>query len=429
MVTALVIAAVPFAQAVRRRSVADALRQGNGGMMTSRDEHRVRNVLVVAQVAIACTMLVGAGLIGRSLIELARVDVGIDVRNVVTARLTLSFTKYNSPQASRLFAEAVLERLQSLPGVSAAGLASTLPLANANTQDVRFRIEGVTGTARIGQPHSDATAVSPGYFRAVGIPLVRGRDFAAADRDTSSPPVAVSQRLARTYWGARDPIGTRISPDSGRHWMTVVGVVGDVRMAGLDKDVTDEIYLPVAASGSTDFRVFLRTTGAVAPVVKALRAAVHEVDAYQPVSSVETLEQVRGAALAEPRLTTTLLTLFAVVSLVLTATGLGGVIAYQVAGRIPEIAVRLALGSSAGRVLFLVMQQGMVIVATGLLVGFAIALEASRLATKLLFQTAPTDVGTYAAVGIMVLTTAAVACYLPSRRALHTDPTQVFRAG
>jgi predicted permease len=429
VVTALLVAAVPFIQAARRGNVADALRQGNTGAMASRGEHRTRNALVVAQVALAFVMLVGAGLIARSLVALSRVDAGVELRNVLTAQLTLNFTKYNSNQAAGQFGEALLDRLNGMPGVSSAALASTLPLGNRQLQDVRFQIEGMTTGNAASMPHSDATSVSPGYFHTVGIPLLRGRDFTRADRDTASPPAIVSQRLAKTFWGSRDPIGTRISPDSGRHWLTVVGVVADVRMQGLDQDVTDEIYVPVVSSGSLGLRVFLRTVGPTAPVTRALRATVHELDPQQPVSAVQTLEQVRGAQLAEPRLTATLLIVFAIVALVLTATGLAGVIGYSVTQRLPEIAIRVALGATAGRVLALVMRQGLAIVVIGLIVGLGVAMEGSRLVTKLLFRVAPTDALTYAAVGILILGTAAVACFIPSRRALRADPARVFRAG
>lgn len=429
LTTALLVAAVPFIQAARRRNVADALRQGNTGAMTSRGEHRMRNVLVVAQVALAFVMLVGAGLIARSLVALSRVDAGLALRNVLTAQLTLNFTKYNNTQLSGNFGEELLDRLNGMPGVSSVALASTLPLAVGRPQNIRFQIEGVSATDERSAPRSDATSVSPGYFRTVGIPLLRGRDFTRADRDTLTPPAIVSQRLARTYWGGRDPIGSRVSADSGKHWMTVVGMVGDVRMQGLDQDVTDEIYVPLVSSGSIGLRVFLRTAGAMPPVVTALRAAVHELDPQQPITAIQTLEQVRGAQLAEPRLTTTLLLVFAIVALVLTATGLAGVIGYGVTQRLPEIAIRVALGATTGRVLALVMRQGLAIVVVGLVVGLLVALEASRFVSRLLFHVAPTDAFTYTCVGAVILSTAAVACLLPSRRALRADPARVFRAG
>ena len=429
VVTALFIAAVPFIQSAQRRNVADALRQGNTSAMATRGDHRLRNALVVAQVALAFVMLVGAGLIARSLIALSRIDAGIEVHNVLTARLTLNFTRYNSGQLQRNFATALLDRLNGMPGTSSVALASTLPLGNRQTQNLRFQIEGLSGANTAAMPHSDATTVSPDYFRTIGVPLLRGRDFTAADRDTNTPPAIVSQRLAKSYWGSRDPIGTRISADSGRHWLTVIGVVGDVRMTGLDKDVTDEIYVPLLANGSGDLRVFLRTTGATPPVVNALRSAVHALDAQQPVASVQTLEELRGAQLAEPRLTASLLIVFSIVALILTATGLAGVIGYGVTQRLPEIAIRVALGATATRVIVLVMRQGLTIVLIGLAAGLAVALEGTKLITNLLFHVAATDALTYACVGVVIVTTAILACYLPSRRAVRADPARVFRAG
>lgn len=424
----VVIAAAPFAHALGRRNVADALRQGNTGAMGTRGDIRLRGMLVVAQVAIACVMLVGAGLLGRSLLALERVDAGVDVSNVLTARLTLNFTKYNTPALRRNMASALLERLNGMPGVSVASVASDLPLNSGRPSNVRFQIDGVPTDPKA-TPHSDITAVGPDYFKAVGIPLLHGRAFTKSDRDTIDRFAVISSRLAKTYWNGRDPIGTRVSADSGKTWLTVVGVVGDVRQNRLDADVTDEVYLAAYSSPPGDLRVFLRTTGPVPPVVKALRAIVHDIDPQQPVSFVQTLEQVRGAQLAEPRLTTTVLSAFAALALVLTATGLAGVIAYGVTQRLPEIAIRMALGATGPRVLRLVMRDGLAIVFVGLAVGLTVSWFASRLVTKLLFHVTATDVATYASVAALVIGTACVACLIPSRRALHADPTQVFRGG
>jgi ABC-type antimicrobial peptide transport system permease subunit len=206
-------------------------------------------------------------------------------------------------------------------------------------------------------------------------------------------------------------------------------MVGDVRQSRLDADVTDEVYFSVLSRGASDIRVFLRTTGATPPVLKALRAAVGEIDNQQPVSSVQTLEEVRGAQLAEPRLTTTLLGAFATFALLLTATGLAGVIGYTVTQRLPEIAIRMALGADKGRVVALVVRDGLAIVVLGLAVGLGVAAAASRLITKLLFHVTVTDTWTYLAVAVVILGTAAAACLVPSRRALRADPAQVFRAG
>jgi predicted permease len=429
VVIALVIAVAPFIHVLGRRNIANALRQGNTGAMGSRADVRTRSALVVAQVSIAFVMLAGAGLLGRSLIALERVDAGIDVSNVLTARLTLAFPKYNQTNLVRTMVSPLLERLNGLPGVTSIALASSLPLSNGQPNDVNFQIDGSPPSPGARGPHAATTAVSPDYFRTVGVPLLRGRAFTMADRDTITNVAIVSSRFVKSYWQGRDPVGTRISPDNGKHWFTVVGVVGDVRQSRLDADVTDEVYVPVLSRGAGDIRVFLRTTGATPPVLKALRAAVGEIDNQQPVSSVQTLEEVRGAQLAEPRLTTTLLGAFATFALLLTATGLAGVIGYTVTQRLPEIAIRMALGADKGRVVALVVRDGLAIVVFGLAVGLGVAAAASRLITKMLFHVAATDVWTYVAVAAVILGTAAAACLVPSRRALRADPAQVFRAG
>jgi predicted permease len=429
VVIALVIAVAPFIHVLGRRNIANALRQGNTGAMGSRGDVRTRSALVVAQVSIAFVMLAGAGLLGRSLIALERVDAGIDVSNVLTARLTLAFPKYNQTNLVRTMVSPLLERLNGLPGVTSIALASSLPLSNGQPNDVNFQIDGSPSSPGSRGPHAATTAVSPDYFRTVGVPLLRGRAFTMADRDTITNVAIVSSRFVKTYWQSRDPVGTRISPDSGKHWFTVVGVVGDVRQSRLDADVTDEVYFSVLSRGASDIRVFLRTTGATPPVLKALRAAVGEIDNQQPVSSVQTLEEVRGAQLAEPRLTTTLLGAFATFALLLTATGLAGVIGYTVTQRLPEIAIRMALGADKGRVVALVVRDGLAIVVLGLVVGLGVAAAASRLITKLLFHVTVTDTWTYLAVAVVILGTAAAACLVPSRRALRADPAQVFRAG
>jgi predicted permease len=428
VIIALILAAAPFFQVLGGRNIAVAIRQGNSGSMGTRGDLRTRSALVVAQVALAFVMLVGAGLIARSLIALERVDAGVDVHNVQTARLSLNFTKYNTGSSRRRFVNDLLDQLNTLPGVSSVGVASALPLNNGQPNTTRFVVEGGQNDLGQGGPKADVTAVSPDYFRTVGMSLLRGRAFTSADRDSTTPNVIVSQRLAKTYWHGRDPIGTRVSSDSGKTWLNVIGVVGDVRQNRLDADVTDEMYVPVLSTGTGDVRVFLRTTGPMLPVVKALRGVVANIDNQQPVSSVQSLEEVRGAQLAEPRLTTALLTIFATLALILTATGLAGVIGYGVTQRLPEIAIRMALGADNAKVVSLVMRDGLLIVVVGLAFGLGLSVFGARLVSKLLFHVGAMDIPTYAVVLAVILGTAAAACFVPSRRALRTDPANVFRA-
>jgi len=425
-VIALAIAAVPFVRA--RVNVAADLRMGNVGSGASRRDHRVRDVLVALQVALSFVMLVGAGLIGRSLLGLERVDAGVDVHNVLSAQLELNFTKYDTPQKQIAVAQAFLQRLNGLPGVRSVALASASPLRAGGVNDVRLRIDrDPTLTTHGGGAHAEFTAVSPEYFQTVGIPLLRGRAFTLADRDTATVPAIISERMVREYWSSRDPIGTRITADSGRTWLTVVGVVGDVRHRLSDADVVDAVYVPVLTTASYSFEVFLRSTGPLPTIERALRAAVHDVDPQQPVSNVQTLEQTRGGQLAEPRLTTTLVVVFALLALVLTATGLSGVVAYGVTQRLPEIGIRMALGATGSRVLGLVMREGLVIIACGLAVGFGASLAMRGMVAHLLVRVETTDALTYTLVAVMLFGTAAAACLVPSWRALKTDPARVLR--
>jgi hypothetical protein len=272
-------------------------------------------------------------------------------------------------------------------------------------------------------------AVSSEYFRTVGIPLLQGRTFARSDRDSLNPGAIIGQRLAQSYWGSHNPVGTRISADSGRHWVSIVGVVGDVRQSRLDEDLTDEVYVPAGLAAPRDLRVFLRTTGSLAPVVSQLRATVRELDEKQAVTSIQTLDAVRGAQLAEPRLTATLLVSFALVALAITAAGLAAIVASTVSQRLPEIAIRVALGADNGHVLGLVIRQGVIIVVVGLVLGTGVSLAVSRFVVALLYRVAPTDFGTYLSVAAILLGTAIGACIAPARRALRTDPARALRAG
>ena len=433
VVVGLVAAIVPLVRT--RLSLSDSLRASATTASSSRGDSKTRSVLVTAQVAIAFVLLVGAGLMVRSLVKLESVDGGYVTTNVLSARVDLDWTRYANPSSTVNqtplivnFADQLLARLGSQTGVQSVAIASNIPLNRATPFQATFQIRG-QDVAPERLPKADLTVVSSNYFKTIGIPMLRGASFADADRDTAQQSVVIGARLAQVNWPGKDAVGQQISLDNGKHWLTVTGVVGDVHQNGLSQDVTDEIYLPMFNPNNTgnDMRVLVRTAGNPAPMAKAIRDVVHEIDPKQPVVSIQTLEEMRGTKLSEPRVTTALLTSFAVLALVITAAGLAGVIAYGVTQRVNEIGIRMALGAEAGSVVWMVMRQGLFLAVLGLVLGLVLSMSLTRLMGGLLYNTPATDGQTFALVATTLVLIAAVACFLPARRALKIDPVQALR--
>jgi putative ABC transport system permease protein len=417
-------------------SLAAALKE-DGGRSTAAGKNRVRAALTVAQVAISFTLLIGAGLMLRSLVKLQRVDPGFDPENALVMRLAPNWSRFiNTTDPSAATAQyaayfrRLLERVGRQPGVAEAAISSTYPLNPAGITQrpngVSVILEGKPQDDGRAAPRFDARAVSPAYFRAVGVPLLRGRAFAESD-DANAPPVSiVNEAAARHRWGAEDPVGKRVSFDNGQTWVTIVGVVGDVRQYGLDKEPADEIYGPVAQLAFGNILV-VRTKGDPLALSKALRDAVHEVDNETAVDQVKTLRQVLDDSVASPRLTAWLLGLFAVVALVITAAGIGGVMALAVTQRTREIGVRIALGATRTRIVTMIMRQGMTLVLVGLALGVAGALALDGLVASLLYATPGADPLTFAAVSCLLMLVAGAACLIPSLRATAIDPMLTLR--
>ncbi|HEX8188166.1 MAG TPA: ABC transporter permease [Pyrinomonadaceae bacterium] len=417
-------------------SLAAALKE-DGGRSTAAGKNRVRAALTVAQVAISFTLLIGAGLMLRSLVKLQRVDPGFDPENALVMRLAPNWSRFintNDPNAATAqyaaYFRRLLERVGRQPGVAEAAISSTYPL---NPAGITQRPNGV-GVVLEGRPQDDgraaprfdARAVSPAYFRAVGVPLIRGRAFAESDTADAPPVSIVNEAAARHRWGSEDPVGKRVSFDNGRTWVTIVGVVGDVRQYGLDKEPADEIYGPVAQLAFGNILV-VRTKGEPLALSKALRDAVHEVDDETAVDQVKTLRQVLDDSVASPRLTAWLLGLFAVVALVITAAGISGVMALAVTQRTREIGIRIALGATRTRIVAMVMRQGMTLVLAGLALGVAGALALNGLVASLLYATPGADPLTFAAVSCLLMLVAGAACLIPSLRATAIDPMLTLR--
>jgi len=425
--TGVLVGALPFFR--RSRDLSGELKDG-GGADVRPSGRRARSALVVAQVAISSALLIGAGLFLRSLHELSLVDVGIDLQQVQTARVGLDFTRYggHDQALTRQLVDRLVERLAVAPGTISVGVGNAVPLKGSTPFSAAYIIEGQATDER--QPAGQATfnAVTPEYFRTLGIPVVKGRVFSGADRDQDHPVVVVNQTLARHRFATEEPIGRRLSFDGGKEWATIVGVVGDTRQQDLTTPVMEAVIGAFAETGFTDLRVFIRSQAPAAAISRQIRDAVRELDPQQPITEMWPLAEQRDQALAPHRLVASLLGLFAALALVITASGLIGVVAYSVSQRTREIGVRLALGAAPSTVLRMVLGQGMTLVVGGLCLGLVAAVVFGRLGQGLLFGVAPLDPFTYATVPVVLLGISLAACALPARQATRVDPMLALRA-
>ena len=412
---------------VQGKDVVSRLRDG-GATTSGNARVRLRGLLVIGEVALAFVILIGAGLMIRSFARLVTTSPGYDAQNVVTARVDLNFTKYSSGEAIQRFANDLTERLSANGSIKAVALATEFPASSSNAQNLStfmLRDRQIADSSRL--PKAEVSVVTRDYFAVVGVPVVGGRTFTAADRDTTAPVAMVSRATAQKYFGDRDPVGKQLSFD-GKKWATIIGVAGDVRQFGPAADVPEQIYLPLTLARARDLRVLVR--GGAGPTVTAnvIRQTVHNVDPNQPVTDVVTLEDARRDVIASPRLTTALLTAFAVLALVIAAAGLGGVIAYSVSQRTQEFGIRMALGAERQAILSLVVRQGVRLALIGVVVGALAARGTARSLTNLLYGVQATDPITYVAVAAVFLVVALLACVVPARRATAIDPASTIRA-
>ena len=425
LLTGLVFAILPALPA--RANLVSALKEG-GAAVSGSGSRRLRAALVVAQVAVSMVLLVGAGLMLRSLLELQAVNPGFDSQRVLTMTLDLNWSRYTTDDLIRGFHDRLHARLAGQPGVVSSASTLTFPLDGHRRFNVDFLVEGRPPAEDGAQPLGDLRSASPEYFPTLGIPLVTGRLFTPSDGPSSPPVAIVNQTLARRYWGRESAVGKRISADTGKTWITIVGVVGDVRHYGLESEPSDEVYLPFAQFPIRESTFLVRTTADPGTMARRVAEEVLAIDPAQPVANVQTLEEVRGEALASPRLTTSLLLVFALLALVITAAGLGGVVAFSVSQRTQEIGVRMALGASRAEVLGMVLREGLRLVGLGLGLGALAALLLSRLMAGLLFHVDTTDPLTFGGMGLVLVLIAAAACLVPARRAATVDPLIALRA-
>jgi putative ABC transport system permease protein len=431
VLTAIVFGGVPALLASRTKpgaTLSDVARDSAGG---SSGRH-VRRVLVVSEVALAVVLLVSAGLLIRSFQLLRQVDTGFTTENALTMRMVLPFPKYLKAETRRAFYDELLPKIKELPGVESAGMITFLPLS-FHGMNFSFSVEGQASPSDVKLPFALFRVVSPDYFGAMGIPLLRGRFFDTRDAPESQPAVLINRRLAEQYWPGESAIGKRfkIGPvDSPNAWLTVVGVVGDTKQTGLYEHKL-EFYVPYAQERRSFVAprdLVVRTKSDPTVIAAAVRQAVWSVDKDQPVSNVRTLDQVFATAISQERFQALMLGLFAALALLLACVGLYGVISYAVVQRTHELGVRMALGAQPVDVLRLVIKQGMTLTLAGLVVGIVAGTFVTRILTDLLFGVTPRDPLTFAGVPVLLLLVALLACYIPARRATRIDPLIALRS-
>jgi putative ABC transport system permease protein len=427
-----------FAPALQSKPthLSESLKEGGRSSAGGDSGRHIRGLLTISEIALSLILLIGAGLLIRSFIGLLMVDPGFETTNILTVPMDLPGYAYPETTRQAEFYTEVMERIRALPGVTAVGATSDLP-PTKNSHSSSFTIEGSPPLA----PGNEASSVqdhlaTPQYFRAMGIPLVTGRAFSEAD-NSSAPAVAmINQMFARRFFPNQNPVGQRLRFDSSKTpnpWITIVGVVGDVRGFGLDKQPSSEIYLAYQQPNVWDrsplpyLYLVVHTAGEPNSAAASVLGAVHEFDKNLPLPRAQTMEDILAASIGARRFNTVLLGVFAGLATILAAVGIYGMISYSVAQRTREIGIRMALGARRVDVIKLVLRNGMILALSGVAIGLAGAFALTRLMTTLLFGVTPTDAVTYAIVSASLLAVALLACYIPARSAAKVDPLVALR--
>jgi putative ABC transport system permease protein len=427
LVTAFLFGALPALQ-LTRGDLHESLKDGARASL-GRHGRRLGNTLVVSEVALALVLLVAAGLMIRSFSRLVAVDPGFDPRGVLTGRVFLPAAAYPEGYQQVGFADRVVQRLEALPGVTAAGVVSQLPLGGPYSSGT-IAVEDRKGDPQNQDLETDLTGVSPGYFAAMQIPILTGRAFSAQDTAEAAGVAIVDEAMARRFWPDRDPLGRRVklgSQASQSPWMTIVGVARTVKQFGLDADGREQVYFPFAQQPAQEMALVLRSAGDPGTLGESLRATVLAVDAGQPVYDLRPMEALVSDSLSRSRFSMALLLTFSAVAVVLAAVGIYGVMACSVSQRSHELGVRLALGAQTAEIFRLVLRQSAMLAGYGVVLGIAGALAATRLLDALLFRVSAFDPATYVAVSALLVAVTMLAGYLPARRATRVDPIAALR--
>jgi len=418
--TAMVFGLIPLLQ-VRRLELVNALKQGGKALAAGSGSRRVRALLISTEVALAFVLLIGAGLLLETFARLRGVEVGFRTSNILT--LNVPVTKAHTGSGRIAYQREVLRRVAGIPGVLSAGFTNHIPIA------FKGDVNGIFTDGRPEPLQCRARAAGPGYLRAMGMRLLRGRDIQETD-DEAAPRVAlVNETLARKLWPGQDPVGRAlVFGRGGERRVQVVGVVGDIHQVGLDVPPSPEYYISTLQDSNRATSLAIHTRIAPGSLAAAVRRAIWSVDPEQPITEGATMEEILDREVFPRRVQTTVLAAFAGLALVLAAIGLYGVLSYLVGQQISEIGLRMALGAEPGDILRGVVGRGLRLTAIGVAMGWPAALAASRLLNSVLFGVSHNNTATYAAVAAVLLATSTVASYLPARRAMRVDPMVALRA-
>jgi putative ABC transport system permease protein len=422
VLTALLFGLTPALHA-SRASLSNSLKEGGRGSTAGLSSGRIRKMLVMAELALALVLLAGGGLLMRTFVNLERVSPGFDPHNVITMSLDLPEARYPDAKSAISFYRQLLERLEQQPGVRAAGVTSDLPWSGYD-ENTGFDLEG-RSQAENDQNHARFHFASPNYFRAAGIPLVAGRFFSYRDNLDAPPVMLINQSLARLYWPNQDPVGKRMNTWDKK--ATIVGIVGDVKDSPAAADAEPSLYWPLLQHIQGELHLAVRSDSNPVALMSIVRRELAAMDRDLPIADVRLMDNIAATAVSGPRLALLLVGIFAALALVLATVGIYGVISYSVTQRVHEIGVRVALGAQLGDVLRLVVGQGMKLAGAGVAVGLLASLALHSVMKSLLYGVSATDPLTFVAVSLVLMLIAAVACYIPARRATRVDPVVALR--
>lgn len=427
LLTGIIFGLVPAWQAANPQ-VGECLKEGGREGADGAKSNRIRNVFAVVEIALALVLLVGAGLMVRSFMNLQKLDPGFDSNRILTTQIQLPSARYKEDAQLSAFANQLIEKVNPLPDVESVALMSDLPLSGGSNY-LGFGIEGKPQPP--GAPMQDAIAhsASPDYFKTMSIQLKRGRLFTNQDDDKTQGVVVINETMAKRYWKSEDPLNKRITTADGVDgpWMTVIGIVEDVRHESLNENPYPQMYSPFVQQPSSLFYLVIKTKTDTSNVIGSVRNQVKELDSNIPVFNIKTMEEILSTSVARQRFSMLLILVFAVLALLLAAIGIYGVISYAVTQRQHEIGVRMALGARDTDILRMVIKQGFKLVLIGIGIGLVAVFALTRLIKTLLFGVSATDPLTFSAIAILLSVVALLACYIPARRATKTDPMIALR--